>query len=120
MLAVNYISGLNQHKNMFEYTYFLFTDEAVSTFLDIGKLNLLNQFSVAQVESKFGARVNQTIAFWEIETTTINENEIIIKSSNFNSFTNVGKITIPKEVENYEDIKSEIIKNAAKYKIKNG
>ncbi len=77
----------------------------------------MSKVGVSRNEHRYGVKFNQTIKFNEIESTSINANEITIKSKHYDFFTSNGKISIPKEIENYEAIKSEIIKNFDKYNL---
>jgi hypothetical protein len=117
ILGIIYASSLSQIKNIIGLTYFVFSDESISRLLDKEKLNLMNKVGVSRNEHRYGVKFNQTIKFNEIESTSITSNEIIIKSKNYDFFTSNGKISIPKEIENYEVIKSEIINNSNKYKL---
>ena len=64
----------------------------------------------ASRNEKYGQKFNQTIKFNEIESISIDTNDIIIKSINYDFLTSNGKIIIPKEVENFEEIISELEK----------
>lgn len=117
ILGAIYSSSLSQIKEIIDLTVFIFSDESVSKNLDIEKLSLMNKIGLSRNEYRYGIKLNQTIKFSEIESTSINENEIIITSIDYDFFTSNGKISIPKEIENYEVIKSEIMKNPDIYKI---
>lgn len=117
ILGVVYTSSLSQVKNITDFTYFVFSDESISRLLDKEKINLMNKVGVSRNENRYGVKFNQTIKFSEIKSTSINANEITIKSINYDFITADGKISIPKEIENYEDIKSEIIENPDKYNL---
>lgn len=112
-----YISILSQSNDMADSTFFVFSDESISRLLDKEKLNLMTKVSTSINELRYGIKFNQTIKFNEIESTSINANEIIIKSIHYDFFSSNGKISIPKEIEDYEAIKSEIIKNSNKYNL---
>ncbi len=117
IIGVIYLSSFPQIRDSIKVTSFIITDDSVSIFLDKEKLNLLNKIGFARMESKYGVKFNQTIAISRIQSTLINENEIIIKSFDYNIITSNGKIIIPKEVENFSEIKSDIINNPTKYKL---
>ena len=118
ILGVIYTSSLSQIKNLIDLTCFVFSEESVSKLLDKEQLNLMNKVGVSRNEHRYGVKFNQTIKFSNIESTTIKANEIVIKSKDYDFTTGNGKISIPKEIEDYETIKAEIIKNAATYKLK--
>jgi hypothetical protein len=119
ILGIIYASTLSQIKEITELTVFVFSEESVSKTLDVEKLGLMNKIGLLRNEFRYGIRLNQTIKFSDIESTSINENEITITSIDYDFFTSNGEISIRKEIENYEAIKSEIINNSDKYKILN-
>lgn len=117
ILGVIYASSLSQVKEIIELTVFVFSEESVSKILDVEKLGLMNKIGISRNEYRYGIKLNQTIKFSEIKSTSINENEITIMSLDYDFFTANGKISIPKEIENYKSIKSEILTNSDKYKV---
>lgn len=118
ILGVIYTSSLSQIKNLIDLTCFVFSEESVSKLLDKEQLNLMNKVGVSRNEHRYGVKFNQTIKFSDIESTAIKANEIVIKSKDYDFTTGNGKISIPKEIEDYEVIKAKIIKNASTYKLK--
>lgn len=112
-----YFSSMSQIKNLINLTYFTISEDSVSKSIDKEKLNLMNKVGVSRNEFKYGMKYNETIKFTEIQSTSITKNEIKIYSIHYDFFTSEGQILLPKEVENYESIKSEIIKNSEIYKL---
>lgn len=113
-----YYSARGQIRELITLTEFQINDDKISKYLNKENLNLINKIGVAKNESKFGVKYNETIDLKLIESTEIRDDEIVFKSKNENLLNGNGNITIPKEFENYELIKNEILKNSHKYKLK--
>ncbi len=110
IFAVIHATSRVQLEDLAKSTYFVITDNTVAILLDKTKLNLLNKIGIARNESKSGVKFNQTIKISEISSAETTKNEMIIKSDNYNPFTNNGRIVIPKEVEGYENVIASIFK----------
>lgn len=117
ILGVIYVSSASQIMDIIKLTTYTFSDEFVAIALDKTQLNLMNKIGVSRIENKYGAKFNQTINFSELASTTIDDHSIIFKSKTFDPFTSNGKITIPKELEKYDTLRSEIKQHPEKYNL---
>ncbi|MEM1216307.1 MAG: hypothetical protein AAGJ82_11510 [Bacteroidota bacterium] len=93
-----------QKTNFYGSTRFLLTDDTIASVLDNKELNGINQFGVARNRSRYGAEPNQVISFANISRVKITDKNIKIYGGNYSLFNGNGRIVIPKETENYEEL----------------
>ena len=85
---------------------FELTDKYISQTIDINETDGFIEFSRSFNRGQ-GNNDEKTILFSEIQSMRINKRgNIIITSTDYNIFTASGKIVIPAEVEDYEELKN--------------
>lgn len=68
-------------------------------------LNAQNQIGTTIAEAKHGTKQIQVITFDRMTAIDFKENEIVIDSLDYNFWNGNGKISVPKEIEDYESLK---------------
>lgn len=94
-----------------------FDDTSVSREVNIDTLPPFQKIRAERAKSRYGTMFSERIDIDEIQSTTINENEIIIKSANFNPINNNGIIKIPVEIEYFDKIIGIINSSPEKFKL---
>lgn len=108
--------SIPQIENRLESTLFQIAGDHVARGLNDAMINGMNKFGMKAAQVRYGAAdFNQFIAVPDIQSTVIGKNGITITSVDENVFSGSGKITIPKETEQYEEIRAYFIENAKKY-----
>jgi hypothetical protein len=90
--------------------YYYIKDDSIEFKIDLSKVNLILKliisFMLARNKVRHGSTENTLINFENITSVELKPKEIIIISKNNSFLTNNGKIRIPKETENYLELKS--------------
>lgn len=83
-------------------------DNFFGRFLQHGDINAFTQHSLNRLERRHGQKQFDKIYFNETKSVKFTKSKIIIKSERFNFWNGNGKIVIPCEVAEFEDIKRQI------------
>ena len=88
----------------YEATRFIFDENSINRFQIEKEIDVVSQFFLRRVEAKTGQTRNQFIPFINIDKIKLTNNEITIKSNDYNFMNANGMIKIPCETENYNEI----------------
>lgn len=75
---------------------------------DAQATNLANDIILSRLERKSGQQRNQTIPVYNIKSISITKNKATIKSVDFNIWNANGRIQIPREVNDYEEVVAQL------------
>ena len=78
----------------------------------------MQRIRAERANARYGAKLNQTIKFDQIESTEVNEYEVLIRSADVNLLNENGLIKIPSELENFSEIKNLFTSDPQKFKLK--
>ncbi|WP_298427825.1 hypothetical protein [uncultured Kordia sp.] len=117
VLIFVYLMSLVQMQSMGLKTTFRISEKNVSVSLAKEKMSVVSQLIINRNEAKYGEKYDQSFPVHQIETTKIKANEIVIESYDYNFFTGNGKITIPKEMEQFNAVKKFILTHKAQFKV---
>jgi hypothetical protein len=81
-------------------------DASLAQTIDKANSNALIELGRARSRSRYNAKDEKEIMYADITKIAFKENEIQVYGKNNDFFTNNDRISIPKELENYEEIKS--------------
>ena len=110
--------ALPKRRNMILSTEYQIADDHVAKGLNGERLSADNKFGIAVAQARYGDEShNQFIRVDEIETTEIGETAITIDSRRYNIITGEGRIVIPKEVTEYDEIVAIITADPQKYRL---
>jgi hypothetical protein len=103
VLILAYVSGMTfyQRSILGKSIVSWISNDQVAKLFDLEKLNIGNIYGMAK--EKKGSMLNLSKVFIEIK---FSQNGITIRSANYNFLNGDGFIFIPKEIENYDQIKN--------------
>ncbi len=112
LLAVFFLTFFSY--NVHQARRFIITDDSFNQIQADEDVDVVSKFFQKRAESKTGQSKNQFIPFSQIAKVKISNYSITIKAKDYNFMNANGKIIIPCEVENYQEITAltrSIIKN---------
>ncbi len=110
ILILLYVCGMTyyQRRNFAKSIVYWISNEKVAKSFDKEKMNIGNKFGMTRNERRFNAKSQQSIFRSEISKINFSTHGITIKSVDYNFFNGNGSIFIPKEIENYEQVKGQL------------
>ncbi len=108
LIPILIISLIITKEHLKTYRY-VFTEKTVELRLDDKELNTLMKIIIFIISSRarrFSHKEERALSFKNIQSIEITSKDITITAMDNSLLTNNGKLTIPKEVENFDDIKS--------------
>ena len=102
--VILFISSYVQAQNYGKSLLFYIDETVIGQAMDKKNLNLANQLGAARSEN-YGTKFNQTITKKNLELIHIKQDEIVVKSKDFNVLTNNGRVCFPKELVGYDEAK---------------
>ena len=102
-------------KNVWLNKTFEFSDEKIEIQINYGQLNFFNKWSYQRMVKRYGLNINQKLDKADITKTKIKQDKIQF----YNKSNSLNPIVFPKEIENFEEIKSTVVNNPKDYKLKN-
>ena len=102
-------------KNSWLSKTFEFSNEKIEIQINYDKLNFANKYGYRRMVNVYGINMNQRLDRADISKTKIKQDKIQFYSKSFI----LNPIVFPKELENFEEIKTTIVNNPNCFKLKN-
>ncbi len=90
-------------KEQAKVTMFIISENEVVRLMNINDMNALAKFGARRAQSRYGEKFNRFVNKVDFDTIDFKEDEVVVRSRNYNIFNESGEVVIPKEIKGYDE-----------------